>query len=68
MIGYIRVVDTPFAAKTDREGRVRFEGLPAGGARVRIWHPAAIATDNEAEHATSLNTGANSRAVVLPLR
>ncbi|MAC11552.1 MAG: methylamine utilization protein [Sphingorhabdus sp.] len=68
MRGYIKVVDTPFAAKTDREGRVRFDGLPAGGAKVRIWYPSAVAADNEAEHATSLNGGFNSRSVVLPLR
>ena len=68
MRGYIKVVDTPFAAKTDREGRVTLDGLPAGAAEVRIWYPAAQASDNEADHDTVLKTGANSRAVVLPLR
>ncbi len=68
MRGYIKVVDTPYAAKTDREGRVMLDGLPSGAAEVRIWHPSALASDNEADHDTVLADGANSRAVVLPLR
>ncbi|WP_420605392.1 methylamine utilization protein [Novosphingopyxis sp.] len=68
MRGYIKVVDTPYAAKTDREGRVVIDGLPSGATEVRIWHPAALASDNEADHDTVLADGANSRAVVLPLR
>lgn len=68
MRGYIKVVDTPYVAKTDREGRVVLDGLPTGDVEVRIWHPAAMASKNEAEHDTALNAGLNSRAVVLPLR
>ena len=68
MRGYIKVVDTPYAAKTDREGRVVLDGLPTGAVEVRIWHPAAMASKNEADHDTVLGAGLNSRAVVLPLR
>ena len=68
MRAYIKVVDTPYAAKTDREGRVVLDGLPSGAAEVRIWHPAALASDNEADHDTTLSVGANVRSVVLPLR
>lgn len=39
MVGFIKVVDTPYAAKTDGQGRLLIGGLPAGKATVRIWHP-----------------------------
>lgn len=39
MIGYIRVVDTPFVGKTDSEGKVVFDALPADVTSVRVWHP-----------------------------
>lgn len=68
MRGYIRVVDTAFAAKTDRYGKVTINDLPGGAAEVRIWHPAAQASGNEADHDTILNAGANARNVILPLR
>ena len=44
MVGYIYVVDTPFFAKTDGQGRARIEGLPAGDFDVMVWHPAQAAT------------------------
>ena len=39
MAGFIRVVDTPFAVKTDANGLAVIRGLPAGGATVKVWHP-----------------------------
>lgn len=39
MIAYIHVVDTPFAAKSSASGELTITGLPAGPARVSIWHP-----------------------------
>ncbi len=47
MRGYIKVVDTPFAAKTDANGRVRIDGLPAGALTIRVWHPNIRARDQE---------------------
>src|SRR5262249_10507207 len=38
MTAWIHVVDTPFYAVTDREGRFRVAGLPPGEYRVRVWH------------------------------
>jgi len=43
MVGYIYVVDTPFFAKTDAQGRARIEGLPPGDFDVIVWHPAQAA-------------------------
>lgn len=39
MIGYIYVADTPFFAKTDKDGVAEIERLPAGEYNVRVWHP-----------------------------
>jgi plastocyanin len=39
MTGFIRVVDTPYAAKTDAAGEAVIHGLPAGPAQLSVWHP-----------------------------
>lgn len=38
MVAYIRVVDTPYAAKTDADGKVVLD-LPAGAKEATVWHP-----------------------------
>ncbi len=68
MRGYIKVVDTPFAAKTDRNGSIDLTGLPAGAAAVKIWHPQARGTGNESVYKASLTAGANERQFVLAVR
>jgi len=40
MLAYIYVVDTPYFAKTGKDGRARLEGLPAGDYELLTWHPA----------------------------
>ena len=47
MVGFIKVVDTPFAAKTDGQGRAVLHGLPAGAGTLSIWHPYMKAPGNE---------------------
>ena len=39
MIAYIYVVDTPYLAKTGKDGRVRLENLPAGEYELNARHP-----------------------------
>ena len=39
MTGFIRVVDTPFAGKTSADGELTLTGIPAGRAKVTVWHP-----------------------------
>jgi hypothetical protein len=39
MSGFIRVVDTPYAAKTDARGEAVLHDLPAGPAELAVWHP-----------------------------
>jgi plastocyanin len=40
MVAYIRVVDTPYAAKTDADGKVVLD-LPTGAKEATVWHPDA---------------------------
>jgi hypothetical protein len=47
MSGFIKVVETPFAAKSGLNGQVHIPGLAAGTAQVTIWHPLMKAKDNE---------------------
>lgn len=41
MVAYIRVVDTPYAAKTGADGKVTLD-LPAGAKSATVWHPDAL--------------------------
>jgi len=47
MQGFIHVVDTPFARKTDASGRVTITGLPGGSHRLRVWHALLRAPANQ---------------------
>lgn len=46
MSGFIVVVNTPFASQTDSAGRATLQGVPAGAATVRVWHPSIRAPGN----------------------
>ena len=43
MLAYIYVVDTPWFAKTGKDGTARIEGVPAGDYELHLWHPAEAA-------------------------
>jgi plastocyanin len=45
MVAFVRVVDTPFAAKTDAAGGAVIANAPNGPVRVTVWHPYARARD-----------------------
>ncbi len=47
MVGFIKVVDTPFAAKTDAQGMAVLHGAPAGAGTLKVWHPYLKARGNE---------------------
>jgi hypothetical protein len=47
MVGFVKVVDTPFAVKTGVDGTATIRGIPAGAATVRVWHPYLRAPKNE---------------------
>lgn len=69
MTGFIRVVDTPFAAKTDARGQALVTGLPPGPVTVRIWHPYLKAVRNEAVRALALPaSGETALSLAVDLR
>jgi plastocyanin len=69
MTGFIRVVDTPYAAKTNAQGEATVNGLPAGGARVTLWHPYLKAPRGEMVRAVSIPaTGVLRLAQAMDLR
>ena len=39
MLGFILVLDSPWFAQTDAEGRARLDYQPAAGQRLHVWHP-----------------------------
>jgi len=39
MIGYVVVVDTPYAARSGANGQAVLRGVPAGAASITVWHP-----------------------------
>lgn len=54
MSAWIRVVDTPFAAKTGAGGRALVRDLPAGGATVIVWRPNLNAPGSEITRRVSI--------------
>ncbi|GMM93620.1 methylamine utilization protein [Qipengyuania sp. MTN3-11] len=61
MRGYIRVVSTPYAAKTDQNGLAVIGKVPRGGAKVTVWHPRLRAPGGELTRTTNF-TGASERS------
>lgn len=69
MVGFIRVVDTPFAARSTAAGAAMVTGLPAGLATVTVWHPYSKAPRNEAAYTVTIPaSGAARLAVAVDLR
>ncbi|WP_299309378.1 methylamine utilization protein [uncultured Croceicoccus sp.] len=67
MRGYVRVVETPFAAKTDGNGFVQISGIPAGNAAMTVWHPRLRAPASELRMNISMS-GDFSRKIRVRLR
>lgn len=68
MRGYIRVTDTPFAGKTDTNGYITLDGMPAGAARLTVWHPAQRTPGNESTSAYTIKGGAQTHKIKVKLR
>lgn len=47
MLAYIKVVDTPWAARTPASGDVTLRAIPAGAGTLRVWHPRLAGRGNE---------------------
>jgi plastocyanin len=68
MVGFIKVVDTPYAAKTAADGSASVTA-PRGAAVVRIWHPYLRSPGNEVVRRVVLADGAPVReALTVQLR
>lgn len=68
MRGFIRVVDTPWAAVSDARGHVSVAGLPVGQVRITIWHPSLRAKDNEMRQVLALSAnGQATKAIRIPV-
>ena len=68
MRGYIRVTDTPFAAKTDHNGFVTLTGVPAGAAKVTVWHPLLRAIENQSTSALAVSGADQTHKIKVSLR
>jgi plastocyanin len=69
MSGFIKVVDTPLAVKTDAKGVAVLHGVPGGSASLRIWHPPQRTPGGEsARPITVPASGASAQAVSVTLR
>lgn len=68
MRGYIRIVDTPFAGKTDQNGIVRLTAMAAGGYQLTAWHPRARTPAGELKRPLAVGAGQVNQKIVLKLK
>jgi plastocyanin len=54
MVAYIRVVDTPWFGKTDKDGKVKIDGLPDGAYKLKTWVTENIAQDVASEQPVTM--------------
>jgi plastocyanin len=64
MRGYLRVVATPYAARTDRNGQADIANLPAGTYAVTVWHPQGLGRDGEWHGTVTLGESHPNRLTV----
>jgi plastocyanin len=68
MVAYVRVVDTPWAAKSDATGAAVIANAPAGAAKITVWHPHAKGRAQSVEADVQVSAEGSTRIrVVLPL-
>ena len=67
MVAFIRVVDTPWAAKSGEDGVAQIKAAPDGKVKVTIWHPYAKAKDQSVTLDAVLVPGATNLSVVLDI-
>lgn len=67
MRGYIRVVTTPYAARSDGNGLADVDGLGQGTYAVTVWHPRIKGASNEWRGQIIASPGKRTR-IVVPVR
>jgi len=65
MVAFIRVVDTPWAAKSNEAGEAQVTGAPDGKTKVTVWHPYAKAKDQMVAVDAVIAAGVTKLTVVL---
>jgi plastocyanin len=65
MVAFVRVVDTPWAAKTDASGHAEIKDAPDGKVKVTVWHPYAKGKDQTVAAEATLAAGAPAMLTVV---
>ena len=68
MVAFIKVVDTPFAIKTDASGTAVLRNLPNGAATLKVWHPYMRGADNQVVQTIALRDGVTPVVVTADVR
>jgi plastocyanin len=68
MVAFIRVVDTPYAAKTNAAGDAVIRDAPAGGVTLTVWHPYLKTPRNEMQVKVAIGSGGGRQAVTADVR
>jgi plastocyanin len=67
MLAWVVVVETPYFAVADAQGRLRMDNVPAGHYRLRSWHPGLPPGAPAADEALLVAAGGAVVQVKLPL-
>lgn len=67
MVAFIRVVDTPWAAKSGADGVAKLTAAPEGTRRIDVWHPYAKAKDQTVTQTVTVSAGVTTMTVVLDI-
>lgn len=54
MVGYIYIVNTPYYAVTDQQGKLSINNVPAGSYTLHLWHP-GIKSGKDLEQPMTIN-------------
>jgi plastocyanin len=67
MVAFIRVIDTPWAAKSGADGVARLTAAPEGSQRIDVWHPYATSKDQTVTQTVTVSAGTTTVTVVLDI-
>jgi plastocyanin len=65
MSGFVVVVATPYAARTDAAGNAHIAGVPDGAATLRLWSPAIRAPGNQIVQRVAITPAGLSRSILI---
>jgi plastocyanin len=67
MAAFVRIVDTPWAAKSGADGVAEIKAAPEGKAKLTVWHPYAKAKDQSVSIETTIASGATHVTVSIDI-